>query len=36
MMSLKQVVLAYLERKAEALVRADAAFFEQTLHPQLS
>ena len=35
-MSLKQVVVAYLARKADALVGADAAFFEQTLHPQFA
>ena len=35
-MSLKQVVVAYLARKAHALVGADAAFFEQTLHPQFT
>ena len=36
MMSLKQVVVAYLARKADALVGADAAFFERTLHPQFT
>jgi hypothetical protein len=35
-MSLKQVVAAYLARKADALVGTDAAFFEQTLHPQFT
>lgn len=35
-MSLMQIVVAYLARKADALSRADVAFFEQTLHPQFT